>query len=286
MRNGHFVIAIAAVLAGSLISTANAQEGCLNSQYTCRNPCNDVPNDPKLKCFHKNVNTLFCPEKNTVRCESPKPAELISPKDVNTAVSCGIAAARERTKGHPVDLSKATKITEDLTFTLVSNSGIGGKLAFGIPVYAGVSVGPSLSDLNELSNTSQITNSFTISDLNHLLPNCKNKAANADWIDYVIVDPDPGQTISRIAVGLEFYVSKTKDDSISINILSLKIGPEFTSETDKTQKVCLTFDFEKPAGQDGKPAGQDEKAAVQDSSKQTSACQVGSSGGGQNKSKQ
>jgi hypothetical protein len=274
MRNGHFVLAIAAVLAAYFVSTAKALENCplTAENYVCRTPC---INTEGATCYHRTIPALFnCVDRGNQRCTAAaaKPQELASPGTVNTAINCGLADARKRTKGKAVDLSKAITITEDLTFTLVSNSGIGGSLAFGIPVYPGVSVGPNLTDLNKVTNTSQITNSFTIPKLDDLNPNCNKINSHADWLDYVIVSPDPGQTLSRVAVGLEFYVSKSQNDSLSINIFALKIGPQFTNEDDKTQKACFTFDFEKPAGQNG--------------SKQTSACQVGSSSGGQNKSQQ
>jgi hypothetical protein len=190
---------------------------------------------------------------------------------VNTGINCGLVDARARTKGKAVDLSKAATITEDLAFTLVSSSGAGGSLAFGIPVFSGVSVGPSLSDLKKTMNTSQITNSFKIPKLDDLKPaSCSNIKSDASWLDYVIVSPDLGQSLSRLTVGLEFYLSKSSNGSVSINVFALKIGPQFTSEDDKTQKACLTFDFEAP-----KPDG----------SKQET-CQIGSSGGNQNKGSQ
>jgi hypothetical protein len=291
MRNGHFVLAIAAVLTGYLVSTANALQDCplTADNYVCRTPCYS---DGTAKCYHRTFSAFgHCVDRENQRCAAGvKPQELVSAETVNTAISCALVDARKRTKGKTVDLSKARTITEDLTFTLVSNNGIGGSLAFGIPVYPGVSVGPSLSDLNSVTDTSQITNSFTIPRLDDLNPKCTNITSRADWLDYVIVSPDPGQTLSRLTVGVEFYVSKSNNDSLNINIFAVKIGPQFTNENDKTQKACLTFDFEKPpVGADGKPVEQDNKqAGQQDGSKQTSAsaCQLGSSSGGQSKASQ
>jgi hypothetical protein len=278
----RIVLAIAAILTSYLVSTANAQQNCplTAENYVCRTPC--YSND-KATCYHRTLGVLLtCQDRGNQQCTAAaaKPKELVSAETVNTAISCALVDARNRTKGKAVDLAKATTITEELTFTLVSNSGIGGSLAFGIPVYPGVSVGPSLSALNSVSNTSQITNSFTIPKLDDLKPTCNKINSRADWLDYVIISPDPGQNLSKLTVGLEFYVSKTSNDSLSINIFAIKIGPQFTDENDKSQKACLTFDFQKPPAQDGG------KPPAQDGSKTTSGCQLGSSSGNQSKASQ
>jgi hypothetical protein len=291
MRNGHLVLAIAAILTSCFASSAKALEDCplTAENYVCRAPCNSGPGKT---CYHRTLPVLLkCKDLGSQTCApAAKFDRLASVDKVNTAISCGIVEARALMEANKVDLSKVT-LTEDLTFTLVSNSGLGGSVAFGIPVYPGVSVGPSLSELNSVANTSQVTNSFTIPKLDALKPNCEKINSHADWLNYVIVKPDEGQQRSRLAAGLEFYVSHTNNDSLSINIFALKIGPQFTNENDQTQKVCLTFDFEKPAvgtdakpvvGPDGKPV---EQADQQNLSKQSSAsaCQIGSSSGSQSK---
>jgi hypothetical protein len=124
--------------------------------------------EPSMPCLH-------VWNRGNQRCtpSQPTPQGVVPPKQVNTAINCELVNANESTEGL---LSKAT-ITEDLTFTLVSSQGNGASLAFGIPVFSAVTIGPSISDLNKLTNTSQITNSFSIPDLNALKPSCpKNKS--------------------------------------------------------------------------------------------------------------
>jgi hypothetical protein len=275
MGNGNSGLAIGlalGLLASCFVSTANALDNCslTPENYSCRKPCYD---DQNASCYHRTFGVLLtCVDRGNQRCTgTAKPQSLVSAEKVNTAISCGLVDALKQTEHQGVDLSTAKTITEDLAFTLVSNTGIGGSLALGVPVYAGVTVGPSLSELNKVTNTSQITNSFTISNLKGLEPNCSKNNSNADWLKYVILNPDPGQHLSRLTVGLEFYVSQSKNDSININIFAIKIGPQFTSENDSSQKACFTFDFDKAPDANGKP---------------TSGCQLGSSGGGQNNNNQ
>ena len=285
MRNTRLALAAMAVLGLDPAGNALAQEACpVNAEnYVCRTPCYG-PGSAGT-CLHRTVAALFnpkCTDLGSTKCSSstPKPVSVISTSTVNTAINCGLAAVLEHPpKGASVDLSNAA-ITEDLTFTLVSNSGVGGNLSFGVPVFSGVSIGPSLSDLNKLENTSEITNSFKIQKWSDLKPKeCKGLKSDTSWLSYAVLAPDPGQELTRLAVGLEYSVSRSVDGSISINILALKIGPQVTYENDKAQKVCLTFDFSAKSGDPQPPKADAAKAAP--------SCQFASSGGsGGSQSKQ
>jgi hypothetical protein len=167
-----------------------------------------------------------------------------TPSQVNTALICDIAQAAKATKGKNPDLSKAV-ITGDLSFNLVTKSSSGASLAIAaIPVFTGASVAPSLAASSITTQTVQTDNSFVVAPSE--LSTCDHYSPNNWLLSNVVTSPLKGQQITQVTEAVSFIVTRQGSVGLKLNIIPVSIGPQFSDENDKTQKICLLFDFTNP----------------------------------------
>jgi hypothetical protein len=174
------------------------------------------------------------------------PYILATPSQVTAALVCDIAAAAHK-KGEAVDISKAT-ITADLTFSLVTKNSAGVSLAIAaIPVFTGASAAPSLSLSGMTGQTLVATSSIIVDPAQ--LEICDHSSPN-DWLtsEAVTRTLPRGVSVAQIAEAVQFIVTKQGSAGLKLNIIPISIGPQFSDETDKAQKICLLFDFNKAPG--------------------------------------
>ena len=203
-------------------------------------------------CLHRTPGAVLagCKERRK-ECDGsgppqPTPISYITatPSEVNAAIICDIAAAAKATKGKKLDLSEAI-ISGDLSFTLVTKNSAGASLAIAaIPVFTGATVSPSLAASSITTQTVQVDNSFSVAPAE--LTACDHPSPNNWLLSNVITAPLSGQDITQVTEAVSFIVTKQASAGLKLAIIPVSIGPQFSGENDKTQKVCLLFDFTKP----------------------------------------
>ncbi len=188
---------------------------------------------------------------------------LTTPIQVANAIVCDIAAAGKATKGTSVDFSKAT-IRGEITFSEVTKTSAGASLKVAaIPVFSGASATPSLDASRISSETLQGVTSFKV-DPSQLTP-CTSSSRN-QWLTSQAVTGSlpPAFEVTKFTVAVQFVLTKQASAGLNLNIIPVSIGPQFSSGNDKTQKLCLLFNFDKdPEKADLKPSCQSGQGAGQ-----------------------
>jgi hypothetical protein len=177
---------------------------------------------------------------------TPAVYTITTPSQVTAAIVCDIAAAASDTKGKDVDFSRAV-ISADITFSEVTKSSVGASLAVAaIPVFSGASATPSLDASRITSETLQGTTSITI-DPAQLAP-CTHSSPNK-WLTSEVVTASlpKGVAVTKVTEAVQFVVTKQAGAGLKLNIVPISIGPQFSRENDRTQKICLLFNFDKKA---------------------------------------
>jgi hypothetical protein len=177
---------------------------------------------------------------------SPPPIAYTTatPSQVNAAIICDIAAAAYNTKGQDVDFSKAM-IAADLTFSLVTKSSAGASLAVAaIPVFANTSVTPSLDASRITSETVEVTTSIQIAPAQ--LQRCTYSSSDNWLMSRVITSVIKGETVRKIKAAITFVLTKEGSAGLKLNIVPISFGPQFSGQSEKTQKACMLFDFTSP----------------------------------------
>jgi hypothetical protein len=106
------------------------------------------------------------------------------------------------------------------------------------------------------SETLQGTTSITV-DPAQLVP-CEHSSPNLWLTSEVVTGPLPkAVTVIKVTLAVQFVVTKQATAGLNLNIIPIAIGPQFSSENDKTQKICLLFNFDRTAeGVKAKPSCQ------------------------------
>jgi hypothetical protein len=234
----------------SFLSYADAQNSAYAQNREC--PIRGFYSIGYDGCYHRYPSAVLqgCKERKAEcpRAErQPTPVSYITatPSQVAAAIVCDIAAAAHATKnkGKAVDFSKAV-ITGDITFNLVTKTSSGASLKVpAIPVFSSVSAAPSLDAKRITSDMTQFTTSITV-DPAELHP-CTHASGNNWLTSQVILEPIKGMRVTKVSEALAFVVTNQKSAGLNLNIIPISIGPQFSTETTKTQKACLLFDFAK-----------------------------------------
>jgi hypothetical protein len=179
---------------------------------------------------------------------APVAYTITTPTQVTSAIVCDIASAAKETKGHDVDFSKAV-ISAEITFSEVTKNSAGASLTVAaIPVFSGASAAPSLDASRVTSETVQSTTSFTV-DPAQLVP-CSYSSPNKWLTSQVVTGHINAVRVTKVSEAVQFVVTKKAGAGLKLNIVPVSIGPQFSTENNKAQKICLVFDFDK---QPGKP---------------------------------
>jgi hypothetical protein len=236
---------IIAALLGEFCSAADAQ----NFQFkTCPASYYALGFDG---CLHRNPLSVLegCRPRNN-ECpgekqpSKPLPYVTATPSQVSAALACDLAQAAAATKGQQLDFSKAV-ITGTLSFSLVTKNSAGASLAIAaIPVFTGASVAPSLAASSITSNTVQVDNTFKVAPSE--LVTCDHHSSNNWLLSEVITSPLKGFEITQVTEAVSFVVTRQGSAGLKLNIIPISVGPQFSNENDKSQKICLLFDFTNP----------------------------------------
>jgi hypothetical protein len=261
-----FSFTVSATLITSFSPIANAQNRvCPRSDYSFGID----------GCLHRHLDAVLrgCREQRQICRGQPQPARppvytLTTPSQVTAAIVCDIAAAAKDTKGKRVDFSKAV-ISADITFSEVTKDSAGLSLAVAaIPVFSGASAAPSLDASRITSASASATTSITV-DPARLVP-CLHSSPNKWITSQVVTDPlQAPVVVKKVTEAVQFVVTKKGGAGLKLNIIPISIGPQFSIQNDKTQRLCLLFNF------DPKKESDANKMAAQEQPK----CQFGSGSG-------
>ena len=183
-----------------------------------------------------------------VLSSKPPAYTLATPIQVANAIVCDIAAAVKATKGkeREVDFSKAA-IRGELTFSEVTKTSAGASLKVpAIPVFSGASATPSL-DASRVS--SQMLSGVTLFKVDpaQLTP-CTSSSRNQWLTSQAVIGLLPEHfDVIKFTVAVQFVLTKQASAGLNLNIIPVSIGPQFSSGSDRTQKICLLFNFDKTA---------------------------------------
>lgn len=199
------------------------------------------------------------PQQDAQEDSKPPVYTVTTPTQAANAIICDIAAAAQATRGKHIDLSKSV-IAADLTFSEVTKDSKGGSLAIAaIPVFSGASVAPSLDASRITSQTLQGTTSIEV-EPSKLAP-CIHHSPNNWLTSQAIIGSLPDAVkVKKIAIAVQFVLTEQASAGLNLNIVPVSIGPKFSNEDDKTQKLCLLFNF---LGSDGKPMDGNAKPSCQ-----------------------
>jgi hypothetical protein len=178
------------------------------------------------------------------RTNVPPPLYLtVDQEAVERAITCDIAHATHRSKGHPGDLAKA-EISGTLTYSLVSKSSAGVGLTFpAIPVFIGA-FQPALEASRISEQTSVATTEFSI---NAVDAKCLKgaSASNPSWLANLVQRQSiDGFKRKKMERKLDFVVTRQGKAGLKLNIVPIAIGPQFDNTQTNSQKLHLTINYE------------------------------------------
>jgi hypothetical protein len=256
----------AALLAASGLSPSVAQAPTKNCPLSDYSPGVDG-------CLHRHVDAVFkgCKERRNECGKPPGSApQVVGFADagkVSAQFACDLSAAQTATNEKKTDFAKAT-IVGQFTFASVDKNTAGLNVSAkipagvlgGIPIFAaGASFSPSIA----ASSISQVS-SKTIQGFSFPAGTkfgCGNSApSKPNWL-LADVSPDfPSDTVNK---EISFVLTKQSSAGIGFNIVVVSFSPQIEGKSDKTQQICLLFNWKPDPAHPAKPTcssgGKDDK---------------------------
>jgi hypothetical protein len=240
--------AIAAILSSSGFSQSGAQapsKTCPDSDYSRGFD----------GCLHRNVDAVFkgCKERRT-DCGQTPPASaprivgFADASKVSAQFACDLSAAQNATKGKQTDFGKAV-IKGQFTFASVDKNTAGLNVSAtispsilgGIPIFlAGASFSPSIAVSSISQVNSKTTQGFSFPEGTKF--GCESGAAPSkpNWLLADVFTNFPSDTVNK---EITFVLTRQSTSGVNFNIVVVSFAPQVKSETDKTQQICLLFDW-------------------------------------------